>query len=397
MFMTVNAFEIYYLKEQSTPLKVASLIHDLENVEEEYLTVFITQQYICYLTTDVLYFFKLSDDKEKVLFREEYPSSYFGVKQFTKIFTINLWRGVAFIKTGFRTVHFFDFTPIRKPIAIKLNLDLLGKDDIDQLKTFGHNLAVAIRYQDGTMDIYDLSKQEIIKSYTFLNVIYSNYDLQSNQYIILQNNSIANIIDCNTYKINKEMNIQITPDFFKIYRTGTQIIASILKKQIYFYDMKTYSLVMNMNAPPQYDFQSLLVLTNLLMTSKINQSIIEFALHEVETDNPQFCHESCNQSCKKPFVPCKKFSIAFLSIIFSLLIVGVIFAMFSYLVKAIEVRAAEKDKMSQFQLSELKKSMISKNPMGASIIIKERRLTREKKSRSNSSTGIRKNSRCFDE
>lgn len=254
IFMTLTEFEIYTIKEMTTPVKLASIKHGLENVEEEHLASFFTQQYICYLTSSVFYFFKLSDDKRRISFREEYPSNYFGVEKFTSVYTINLWRGVAFIKTGYLTVHFFDFTPVKKPKAVKLNLPRIGIKDIVQLKTFGLDLSVAVRYEDGFITIFDVVKQKQLKSFYYKGILYSNYDLLSNQYIVLLDNSTAKVIDCYRMKENAEIVMPIQLKKSKIYRTGTTLMALVQQSEINYYDMKSYTQVALLNVPEKESF-----------------------------------------------------------------------------------------------------------------------------------------------
>lgn len=390
VFMTLRTFEIYELLAMSVPSKVSSIEHGLENVEAEYLTSFFTQQYICYLTPDVFYFFKLSDDKRRMVFREEYPANYFGVEGFSNIFTINLWRGVAFIKTGFMTVHFFDFTPVKKPKAVKLALHGTGLRDIVQLKTFGLDLSVAVRYEDDIITIFDVSKQQALANFYFEGITYSNYDLQSNQYIVLLKNSTAKVIDCKAMAVRGDISFPAQMGKTKVYRTGTSMIALVTNKQIFYYSTRSLKQVTYLNVPSQRNFSSQLMMSNLVMTLQENTTNKRFELMEMDSDSSIFCHESCKKSCNKPFVPCKKFGEAYIALgLASALVVALIIG-FDYLFKNLEKRMAEREKMSQQELNELKQSMIMQNPLGASILIKERRSQRKN---SRSSISMLNNSR----
>jgi hypothetical protein len=390
--MTVTTFEVYLLEEMSNPVKVASVPHGLENVEEEHLVSFFTQQCICYLTRDVFYFFKLSDDKKKIIFREEYPSVYFGVEQFTNVTTINIWRGVAFIKTGFMTVHYFDFTAVRKPVAVKLQLPNTGFKDIVQIKTFGLDMAVAVRYGDGLITVFDVTKQKMITSYYFRGIRHINYDFQSNQFIVMLYNGTAKIFDCRTFAVKADLKISSPNLENQIYQTGTNLIAIVVPHQIFFYDIKSYYQVTYLNAPAHQSFFSMLRMSNLVMTKTQNETSRAFELHQVKTNNPMFCHNSCRHHCSKPFVPCKKFAEAYISLFAAIFLLIGLIAISNYSITAYEKIAAQRQKMSQNELNELKHSMISRNPMGASILIKERRSMR-KRSRSRSMVMSHKNSR----
>lgn len=399
VFMTTTDFEIYKLKDYSKVEHVVNITHELENTEDEFVAAFITHHYIGYLTKDVFFLFMLSDDKKTITFREEYPALYFDVQGFTSVYTVNPWRNIAIIKTGYRTVHYFDFKPIKKPLAVKLELTNKGDADISQIKSFGSDLHTAIRYLNDEIEVFSVKYQKTLVEYRFYDKItYTNYDYITNQFIVILAKSPARIIDCANLKVVGNLPIEINQKNSKLYRTGTQIMLLINPKQLFFYDINNYNKVGTVNAPSFYDFETVMQMSNLVMTVNKSATTYNFSIHELETDNVIFCHASCRGGCTKPFVPCRKIGEGLLALCLAVVLMVSGFSCFRYFVRQIESKAALREILTQEEKTELKNSMISRNPLGASILIQERRTLRsEKMLRVSSQSRSRRASRNLDE
>ena len=117
IFLTTNTFEIYELNENQKVQKVSSIAHNLESVHEEHLGSYLTPQYIGYITKSVLYYFKLTNDLQAITYTEAYPAKYFDIKEFSDVYTKNLWRNLLVFKSSDHTLHYIDFTSANRPKA----------------------------------------------------------------------------------------------------------------------------------------------------------------------------------------------------------------------------------------------------------------------------------------
>lgn len=383
IFLTTNTFEIYELNENQKVQKVSSIAHNLESVHEEHLGSYLTPQYIGYITEEVIYYFKLTNDLKAIAFTENYPAKYFDIKQFSNVYTVNLWRNILIFKSSEHTLHYIDFTSGNRPQAIKLDIKwIIGQNETNrvvQLKTFGYKSEVAIRYQNNTMDVYDITLQQHVKRFQFAEGVYlDSYDYVSNLFVLVLKSKSLRTINCKSKLPAGEMPL---PDILNtnLSRTGSVPIALASPNLMQFIDPSRLLLLGSVESPEDEKFFSIIGLTNLVVTVQYLKDVIVFTFRHFESKNPEFCHPSCRGECKIPFMPCYKLNEAYLAMLLAFLIMTAFIVTVQYICIGWEKsNRGRRRTLTEEEKDELKQSMINKNPMGASILIKERRSSRQK-------------------
>lgn len=405
VFLTREDFLVYTVEDFSEVKLVSTIPHGLENIHEEYRGGFVTSHFIGYLTDNTLYYFKLTEDKHAIAYRVFYPASYFGVSEFHPIYSINLWRNLILIKSSQHTIHYLDFSSPKTPKMIKLNLPwTIGQsaaNRVRQLKSFGYGTEHAILYVNNTMDIYDIVKQVPTQRFKFDEIVISlNYDYVTNKFMVMFKSGQLVFIDCKSREIIGSLKLKFKDlEAVHTFRTGTHHMALQSSLRTYYlnmHDFKLSSVVENKNI--QESFLISIELSNILITGKRREGIIEFSFYHLHTNSSDFCHASCNGKCIDPFKPCRKLGDVYISWLIALAALLVLRFCCLLIVTAIEKRAARQEALTEAERESLKSSMILRNPLGASIIIQEKRsskygkLTRQASNSNGSLTLSRKTS-----
>ena len=227
VFLKRDEFLILTVEDFNKVKLIASIKHGLENVEIEYIGGFATSHYIGYMTKYTFYYFKLTEDKKEIAFKEYYPASYFGINEFRPIYSINLWRGLMVIKTSEHSIHSIDFSSHKSPRIVKLKIPwTIGQsepNEVVQIKSFGYSTEHAIRYRNNTIDVFDVVKQSPVKRYDFKEIIqYMNYDYVTNKFLVIFRNGDISFIDCASAEIIGTLPLIFTRySGQRSYRTGT--------------------------------------------------------------------------------------------------------------------------------------------------------------------------------
>ena len=381
VFMTKDEFLVFTIQDFNQVKQTASIPHNLENVHQEFRAGFVTQHYIGYITAHTFFYFTLSNDMKALAAREIYPVNYFKVHELQPVYSINLWRGLAVIKTSNHDIHYLDFSSPKMPKMVKLKIPWTighnNRGEVEQIKSFGYGTEHAIRYNNNTIDIFDIVKQVHVKRFDFKAEIQQmDYDYVTNKFVVLYKEGNLDFIDCRSMEIVGSSYIRLNlSNIARSFRTGTSFMAFQTGAQTVFYDLVGYNISSKIEADlgDGDQFFSYIELTNIIITIKSIAETYVFTFNHLKSNLSFFCHQSCQGKCSEPFKPCSKIKNAYMSFMIAFAcLTGLGFCVFP-LFTLLERRAAKNQTLSEDQKESLKYSMLMRNPMGSSIMIQEKR------------------------
>ena len=122
VFVTREEFRFYGVDRGHSIREKGRKRHLIRNLAEDYLSCWVTPVYIAVYRKFSMSIFLLSEDGNSFNEAIKYPSSYFGLEEFTKIKAFNAWKGKLFMKIGPQDVFELSLASPRNPEWRKITL-----------------------------------------------------------------------------------------------------------------------------------------------------------------------------------------------------------------------------------------------------------------------------------
>ena len=315
-FITRYDIRTYMLEEGVQVQEVSVLPHDMENAMQEYVYGFYSRHMLMLLKKHTLHLYLYNDAMNKITFRYQYPTSYFGFYQFTAITGVNVWSTTVVCKTDRNEVYSLDFRLPHHPTALKL--DVPDRDeDILFVKVVDVGKSAAVVYKH-CVELVSLVMNKHVAGFCYDDeTSYMNYDYASNLVVLLlKGTSYALAIQSHWSEFNhfvkKRMRLASqTTASSRMYRIGPSTLVLFGKRHMSLYNMThpELSAIASLTMPKEaseFTFLMTYRFSNLLIVhQKTPDGGTRLKHLKLLTSDNTLCHESCRGKCTEPFVPCK--------------------------------------------------------------------------------------------
>lgn len=319
-------FDLYIIDQFNQPQRTyEQYSHGIRDIQKfKHCILFSSGRFL--VVTDYYFYFYMIEGQDVSKYNKKMPLSYFkGVNSFSKMVSVNSWNNTIVMKTDNNQLHVFDLRKIDKLRSYPVSLDKLWKTnnediEIKDLVFTNYGRSIALHWKDHSQAHVHIIDPEgksdpVHLMYSEMDTRYNlNYHITENKLIIGDEEGI--LVFSSRNKLTRTISY---PEGFsfanEVMSSFTHLFASMSNNKVAFYDEGITDL--SDKVEPEAQAEGMISFEDdvkLLSVSPTRNLIIGFRLglkssnqyvfFNFTTENPKFCHHTCQGSCPTPFKHC---------------------------------------------------------------------------------------------